>query len=168
MARKVVATVVLNAPNRRRQVGEILDFDRTPAYDLGAMARSGAQVLFDEIRQRYHVVVDEDDPLARRPGQSDVPSSRQSCIGLRDDSEGAGGASARLLDHARRVVGRPVVDENDFVGVGVDRLVEARFERSCEQRRTIVRAELNGRANHARSDLTAARIRDRSRCAMQA
>ena len=62
----------------------------------------------------------------------------------------------------------PSFDEHDLVVVIGDGLFEAGIEHALEQPGAIVSAELNRRERHASSRLTAARIRGRSRCAMQA
>ena len=82
------------------------------------------------------------------PCDARIASAREPGIGLADDGEGARRAAASLVDDVARSIGRPVVDQNDLVGVFLDRLIEARVENAGEQRRAVISAELNRRANH--------------------
>ena len=76
----------------------------------------GAQMLFDEVRQRQHVVVDEDDALAARSRDAGVARVGQArrCSASRPSKRQVA-PPPRALDHRRRVVGRAVVDQHDLV-----------------------------------------------------
>jgi len=63
---EVIAAIIAQRPDRRRKIVEILDGNRGSAHDRFWIPRMRAQMLFDKIRQRQHVVVDQNDPLARR------------------------------------------------------------------------------------------------------
>ena len=126
-------------------------------------------MLRDKVRQRQHVVVDEDDALAARARDAGVAGRASPPLGCATTVKRTGRARARRLDHRRRCVGRAVVDEHDLVGVIADGLIETRFEHALEQRGAIVGAELNRRAHHATSDRRPrGKIRGTSRLAMQA
>jgi hypothetical protein len=109
-----------------------------------------SQVFRDERRRRQDVVVDEDDPLAHRPRDPDVARACEARVRLIDRREPARRPRASLLDHARRVVARPVVHEHDLVRVASDRLLETAVEHAAEQVGAIVRTELNRRAHRLR------------------
>ena len=122
----------------------------------------GSQVLFDEVRQRKHVVVDEDDSLAARSRDTGVARGGQARVALTHDDEGTSRAAARALDHRRRGIARAVVNEHDLIVAFRDVLVEARLENALEECGTVVGAELQRRL-HDISVSTAEMIRGTSR-----
>ncbi len=145
---EVVAAVVPHAPDRRRQIVEALDLDRAASHDVGRMALGRAQMLLDEVGERQDVVVDEDDALPARTRDARVARLREPGVALRHDRQHAAGARANALDHRRSRVRGSVVDEHDLILAIAHGLLEARVEDSLEQRRPVVRAELNRRAHH--------------------
>ena len=144
---KIVAAVVPDTPDRRRQSVETFDFDCPAAHDCAWMYRMRSQVLFDEVRQHQHVVVDENDALARRSRDPRVSPFGQTGVRLPDDGQAAAGALACAFDRSGGVVGRTVVDQHDLVLVFGNRLLETRVEHALEQRGAVVRAKLN-RSSH--------------------
>ncbi len=119
-------------------------------------------MLFDEVRQRKHVVVDEDDSLAARSRDTGVARGGQARVALTHDDEGAGRAAARPLDHRRRRIARAVVNEHDLIIAFRNVLLEAGLENAFEQRGAVVGAELK-RCLHDISVSTAEMIRGTSR-----
>jgi hypothetical protein len=71
----------------------------------------------DEHRRRQHVVVDEDDALAARLRDPPRCARGEPRVGWWITVKRAASRAAAALDDLRRLVGRAVVDEHDFVGV---------------------------------------------------
>ena len=86
-----------------------------------------AHVCAQEIARRKHVVVHEQDVRAARAGDAHIPPPRQSRIFLPDDVQRARRAQGRD-DLLVRAVGRTVVDQDDFVVVGIEILIEEGVE----------------------------------------
>src|ERR1700722_2136399 len=84
---KVVAAVVVDAPNGRRQLVERFDFDGTAPHDRAGTRRGAAHMLLHEVRKHEHVVVDKNDALAGRARDSGVPSGGKSAVGLAYDGK---------------------------------------------------------------------------------